>query len=190
VKGNSYACSKCDHISGRKYNAERHNDRMHDGLATIENIKIKSVSSLEPKTKNNFHKSKFKRFRTQPPTAKDDIFDELLSKYANFESGVDELKIMRIFGQLYPYFEELEKLLSHHKENEKADILTRILTSCFNSYRPVKSMADAVKIYRSVEGLGKMANYYAKSKNILPEMATKSLKDLVKNSAYFKNNIN
>jgi hypothetical protein len=118
----------------------------------------------------------------------------LLSKYANFVSGdndgVDDLKIMRVFGQLCPHFEELEKLLSHHKENEKADILTQILTSCFNSYRPVKSLEDAVKIYRSINGLKKMANYYSKSKNMSHDMATKCLKDLVKNSAYFKNNIN
>ena len=97
---------------------------------------------------------------------------------------------MRVFGQLCPHFEELEKLLSNHKENEKAGILTRILTSCFSSYRPVKSLEDTVKIYRSVEGLKKMAKYYAKSKSISSEMATKSLMELVKNGAYFKNNIN
>ncbi len=190
MKGDSYACSECKQSFGRKYNAERHNERMHDGLATIDNKKIKPVSALEPKTKHVFYRKKFKHFRTHPPTAKDDIFDVWLSKYANFESGVDELKIKRVFGQLNPHFEELEKLLSHHDENFKADTLTQILTSCFNSYRPVKSMEDAVKIYRAEKGLKKMANYYSKSKSISLEMATKSLMELVKNSAYFKRNIN
>jgi hypothetical protein len=83
----------------------------------------------------------------------------LFSKYDGFvsgvEYGVEELKIMRVFGQIYPHFEDLEKLLPHPDEKFKADTLTRILTSCLDSYRPVKSLEDAVKRYRAEKSLKK-----------------------------------
>jgi hypothetical protein len=162
---------------------------MHDDLATINNKKIEPVFSFKPKTKHTFYKNKFKHFRSHTPPVKDDFIDELFPKYVNFESGVEEHKIMKIFGKLNPHFEELEKLLSNLNEKSKAGDLTRILTSCLNSYRPVKSMEDTIEIYRAGKGVDKMAYYYSKSKSVSPGMATKTLKELVKNSAYFKKNI-
>jgi hypothetical protein len=163
---------------------------MHDDLATINNKKIEPVSSFEPKTKQTFYKNKFKHFRSDSHPVQDDFIDELFPKYVNFESGIDGLKIMKIFGKLNPHFEELEKLLSHLNKKSKADELTRILTFCLSSYRPIKSMEDTVEMYRAAKGLDKMAYYYSKSKGVSPEMATISLKDKVKNSVYYKKNIN
>jgi hypothetical protein len=41
VKGYLYGCSVCNKSFSRKWNAERHSERMHDDLATINNKKIK-----------------------------------------------------------------------------------------------------------------------------------------------------
>jgi hypothetical protein len=167
VKGYLYGCSVCNKSFSRKWNAERHSERMHDDLATINNRKNKTVSSLQPKSKNDsFFKNRFKHFQSSPSTVKGDVFDEFFSKNIELESASDDLKTIRVFARLEKPFEELEKLLSHFEENFKADVLTHILTSSLNSLRPVKSMEEAVKMYQSEKVMQKMAYYFSKSRKV------------------------
>jgi hypothetical protein len=165
-------------------------ERMHEDLDTINNKKIKTFSSLQPKAKNDsFFKNRFKHFQTSPSTVKGDVFDEFFSKNIGLESANDDLKTIKVFSHLGKPFEDLEKLLSHFDENFKADRLTQILTSSLNSLRPVKSMEEAVEMYQSEKVMEKMAYYFSKSRKVSIDAATKTLKELVKNSAYFKKNI-
>jgi hypothetical protein len=111
------------------------------------------------------------------------------SKFIGLESASDDLKTNKVFAHLGKPFEELEKLLSHFDENFKAVRITQILTSSLNSLRPVKSMEEAVEMYQSEKVMEKMAYYFSKSKKVPTDVATKTLKELVKNSVYFKKNI-
>ena len=183
-----YGCSKCNQSFSRKWNAERHNELKHDDLSIISNKKIKPTSNSKLKTKDPIYKNKFKQFRSFQSPIKNDIFDKLYSEYYNSEPN--ELKTMKIFGQLIQPFEELEKFFDHHDERLKAKILSQIFTSCLNSYRPVKSMKDTVEIYRSIQGIDKISYYFSKSKRITPYKAKNLVKALVQKSDYFKNNIN
>lgn len=98
-------------------------------------------------------------------------------------------EINKILGQLITSFKGLEKLLENHDEAQKAKILNHTFVSCLNSYKPVKSMNDIVNLYRSIYGMDKIAQYMSKSMGIPVNQAEFTLKDLVKSSPYFKNNI-
>jgi hypothetical protein len=207
VKVDSYGCSKCSQIFGRKWNAERHNERIHDNLATINDRKTKADSPIDPKTKPDFYKSKFNHFGPRSSTEKDDKLEEVFYKYFNIGHDYDtQPKIWKVFGQLSHPFEELEKQIDDNmeelKEKEKeslrdedaeklkADIICQIFFSCMRSYRPVKSMKETVEIYRSTKMMKKIEKYFAKSKNISPIEAKVIIESTIKNSAHFKNNIN
>ena len=120
---------------------------------------------------------------------KGDVLDEFFSKNIGLESASDDLKIIKVFARLEKPFEVLEKLLSRFEENFKAYILTYILTSSLSSLRPVKSMEESVKMYQSEKAMEKMAYYFSKSRKVLTDAATITIKELVKNSAYFKKNV-
>jgi hypothetical protein len=58
VKGYLYDCGKCNKSFSRKWNAERHNERMHDGLSAIRHRKTKPAFEPKLKTKNPYQKNK------------------------------------------------------------------------------------------------------------------------------------
>lgn len=98
---------------------------------------------------------------------------------------------MRIFGQLKQPFDDLERLIDENDEYLRADIISKILISCLNSHRPIKCMKDTVEMYRSIKCMNKIAYYFLKSKKFSSiEEAIFFLSNYVKNSDYFKRNIN
>jgi hypothetical protein len=189
-----YDCSKCNQSFSRKWNAERHNELKHDDLSIIYDKKIKptsnSNSNSKLKTKNPIYKNKFIQFQSNHTLIKNDIFDELFSEYIKLEPDENELKTMKIFGQLYQPFEELEKLLDIFDESSKASILSQVFKSCLKSFRPVKSMKDTIEIYRAIKAIDKISYYYSKSHDKTIHEAKNLVKALVQKSDYFKNNIN
>ena len=98
VKGSLYVCSKCNKSFSRKWNAERHNERMHDDLSLIRHRKTKSAFEPRLKTKGSNHKNKPVLFQSNDSAFKDIDPGKSFSSYENF--GPDKLKIMKIYGQL------------------------------------------------------------------------------------------
>ena len=84
----------------------------------------------------------------------------------------------------------METLLDEHDKILKAKTMCRIIISCLNSYRPIKSMKDMVEIYKSIKCMNKLSYYFSKNNNISKEEAIVMLEKLIQNSRYFKNNIN
>ncbi len=156
-------------------------------ICLIKNRKIKSKPGLQTKSINHSVKNKFKRFQSTKHKIKDGISGELYSEY--FDAEPENLKINRIFGQLISPFEELEKLLENCDEQLKANILHKVFVSCLNSHRPVKSINEAVMLYRSIKGIKKIAQYTSISMNMPVDQAEFALKELVKGSVHFKNHI-
>jgi hypothetical protein len=186
VNKNYYGCSKCNQSFSRKWNADRHNELIHSDLAVIE-IKSKPTHDLQTKPKKIVKQNKFKKFTSVRFKIKDDISYEFFSEYVHADAN--ELKTIKIFGQLIKPFEELEKLLEHYDEELKAEILHKIFVSSINSHRPVKSMNDTVVMYRSIFGMEKIAQNTSKHMNVPVEQAKTMLKELVKISPHFNNNI-
>ena len=187
MQDNFYRCKECNQSFSRKWNADRHNELVHDNLSFIKNRKTKPKPGLQTKSINHDYKNKFKRFQPTNYKIKDGISDELFSGYSDIEHG--DLKAMRIFGQLLSPFEELEKLLEDKEEKLRADILHKIFVSCLDSYKPVKSMNEVVLFYRSIKGIKKIAQYTSKSLNMSVGQAEFVLKELVKGSVHFKHHI-
>jgi hypothetical protein len=188
VKGYLYDCSKCNKSFSRKWNAERHNERMHDDLSTIRHRKTKSEFEPKLKTKKQYQKSKPNLFQSFNSAIKDNDQGKSFPSYVN--SGSDNLKIMKIFGRLAQPFEELEKLMDEYDEKPKSSFLCQIFISCLKSPRPVKSMNETVEAHRSTKCRKKVAKHVAMAYNMSPEEVSLFLDSTIRNSAFFKKNIN
>jgi hypothetical protein len=191
MKKRSFECSMCLQSFSRNNNAERHNERIHDGLATIYDTRLKDDSNVKIRSKNPVYQNRFKQMQlfSDLRSKKD---NELFSAYLNFDDGNNnnKLKVMRVFGQLKPHFEELEYLLDKYDETIKEKIICQIIISCLTSYRPIKSLKDTIELYKSIDCMNKISYYFSKYNNISKEEARIRLEQLVQNSIYYKNNIN
>ena len=175
----------------RKGNAERHNERVHDGLATIYDTRNRASTIVRLNSKNPVYKNKFKQMQLiSELVSKKDEDNELYSTFLSFGDHDDKLKIMRIFGQLKQPFEELESLLNEFDESSKTNIICQIIISCLKSSRPIKSLKETIELYKSLKCMNKISQYFSKDNNLSKEEAKIMLEQLVKNSIYFNNNIN
>ena len=161
---------------------------MHDDLSVIRYRKTKSAFEPKLKTKNPYHKNKPILFQSFNSAFKDNDLGKSFSSYVNF--GPDKLKIMQIFGQLAQPFEELEKLMDDHDEKSKTSTLCRIFISCLKSPRPVESMNETVEMHRSMKYRKKIEKHVSMAYNMSDDEVTLLLKSIIRNSAYFKKNIN
>jgi hypothetical protein len=172
----------------QKMNAERHNERMHDDLSAIRHRKTKPAFEPKLKTKNPYQKNKPDLLQSFNSAFKDKDPGKSLSSYENLVP--DNLKIMKIYGRLAQPFEELEKLMDDYNEKSKSSILCQIFISCLKSPSPVKSMNETVESHRSTKCRKKIAKHVAMAYNISPKEVSLFLESTIRNSAYFKKNIN
>ncbi len=101
----------CNQSFSRNGNAERHNEWVHDGLATIYDTRNRNSTIVIPNSKNPVYKNKFKQMQLiSELVSKKDKDDELYSTFLSFADNDSQLKIMRIFGQLQQPFEEIDSL--------------------------------------------------------------------------------
>jgi hypothetical protein len=151
---------------------------------------MKKPTAFAPKlkTKNPHQKNKPNMRQYFNSALKDNDTGKSLSSYENLVP--DNLKIMKIFGRLAQPFEELEKLIEDDDEKSKSSILCQIFISCMNSPRPVKSMTETVEAHRSTKCRKKISKHVAMARNISPEEVSLFLESTIRNSPYFKNNIN
>ena len=187
VKGYLYSCGKCDKSFSRKSNAERHNENVHDDLSAIRHRKTKS--SFEPKSKTKDPHKKKPILSPSFNSAFKDI-NPGKSPFSHETFGPDKIKTIKIYGQLAQPFEELEKLMDDYDEKSKNSTLCRIFISCLKSSRPVKSMNETVKMHRSMKFRKKIEKHVAMAYNMSADEATLFLESIIRNSSYFKKNIN
>jgi hypothetical protein len=161
---------------------------MHDDSSAIRHKKTKPAFGHKQKTKKPYKKEKPNLFQLYNSAFKDIDPGKPFSSYRN--TGHDNLKIMKIFGRLAQPFEELEKLMDDYDEISKSIALSRIFIDCLKSPRPVKSMNETVEAHRSTKSRKKIAKHVAMAYNMSPEEVTLFLESTIRNSPYFKNNIN
>jgi hypothetical protein len=196
---NNYGCSKCNKTFSRKGNAERHNDNIHDGLATVYDKRLKynrdaDSSKSNFKLKDPLFKNKFIQKQSILDKKKKDKknqADKLFFRSMNFGFDNDDFtKVMRLFGQLKQPFEELEMSIDENNEEIKTNIIYEIINSALRSSRPVKSLKETVELYKSSKCLDKMTYYISKHDNITIEEAKSNLQHIVQESKHFKRVIN
>lgn len=157
-----YVCNHCNKSFSRKWNALRHNNVTHNGLAIIYNKTTGLVykNSEESNNKTNF---------------------DPLS-----QSEIEEQNIIDIFGRIMQPFTELEKELDGLTESQKNINLSLLIVNALRSADPVKMIQDNLYFVRAVNGKAKIVSYVAKGMNISSVQAEQYLNQIIKSSRYFK----
>ncbi len=159
---NGYRCNRCKRNFSRKWNALRHNEQTHHGLAIIFNMKTGGLFKNSNGSNNGTGK---------PYKHKD-----------------DEQIITDIFGRLIQPFEELEKALSGEVQQiELTNYLSDTIIGALSSSDPVKSIQDTLNFSHSIKARKKMVSYVARGMNISSHQAEIYLAVLIKSSKYYKN---
>ncbi len=149
---NDYRCNRCKKNFSRKWNALRHNEQIHYGLATIFNKKTGGLFINSNGSNNGAGES--------------------------YENEDDEQIITDIFGRLIQPFEELEKTLSGDVQQiELTNYLSDTIIGALSSSDPVKSIQDTLNFNHSIKGKEKMVSYVAREMNISPHQAEIYLAD-------------
>jgi hypothetical protein len=153
-----YKCGDCNSTFSRKWNALRHNKLKHSNSAQISNDNIEDKgSSYKSHNKYYDYQLKFKVLGEVEGEINDNEFDMYFSDI--FTANPIDIKIIKIIDQLIRPFEELEDLLGPIGEKTKATILLNSLYACLQTHNPVNSMNETVELYRSMNGIKKIAHY-------------------------------
>jgi hypothetical protein len=158
-----YRCNQCNKNFKRKWNALRHNKKIHHDLAIIFN-KTNGFVYQNSKESNNVTN-----------------FDPI------HEQEVEEQNIVDIFGKLMHPFTELEKELYGSLESNKVNYLSTLVVGALANSDPVKTLQDALNFNRSLKGKVKIVSYVAKGMGISNLQAEHYLNEIIRNSKYFKN---
>ncbi|MBA2268647.1 MAG: hypothetical protein M3Q77_00765 [Thermoproteota archaeon] len=117
---NDYSCNRCKKNFSRKWNALRHNEQIHHGLAIIFNKKTGALFKNSDGSNNG---------AGEP-----------------YGPEGDEPVILDIFGRLIQPFEELEKALSDVQQIERTNYLSNIIIGALSSSDPVKSIQNTLNL--------------------------------------------
>ena len=158
---NGYKCNRCKRNFSRKWNALRHNEQTHHGLAIIFNMKTGGLFKNNNGSNNQTGK---------PYKHKD-----------------DEQIITDIFGRLIQPFEELEKALGNVQPIKRTNYLSSIIIRALSSSDPVKMIQNMLNFNHSIKGKVKIVSYVAQGMNISPDQAEIYLAKLIKSKSYYKN---
>lgn len=157
-----YSCNQCNKNFKRKWNALRHNKKIHHELAIIYNKTNGFIfQNSESNTNTNFDPMN--------------------------EREIEDLNIVDIFGKLIQPFRELEKELNGFTESDKIKNLSTLVIGALNSSDPVKMLEDALYFNQSVNGKARIVSYVAKDMDFSNIQAEQFLDDIIKRSKYFKN---
>ena len=158
-----YTCNQCNKNFKRKWNALRHNKKIHHELAIIYN-KTNGFIFQNSKRSNNLTK-----------------FDPV------YEHEIEEQNILDIFGKLMQPFRELEKELDGLTESDKIMNLGTLIVGALDSSDPVKILQDALQFNRTLAGKERMVSYVAMNNRMTNIQAEQYLNEKIKRSKYFKN---
>jgi len=207
----TYFCTGCNKTFSRKYNAERHNETIHNQLAKIYNKETGWESSN--KKINNAYQAHQDSFLSQPsrslssnttitssnrehqnnsinisnpmiePLEDFDILDSLTSIY-----NKNEIKgTFKILGKMLPLIDELDSLLSTFNSKNRIDILSNVIMSSLTSPNPVSALKDYINFFCIVIGIEKASIFVSQSQNISKDAAKILLKTCIDTSEYSKN---
>ena len=159
---NNYSCNSCKKNFSRKWNALRHNEQIHHGLAIIFNVKTGTLfkNSNDP---NNVACESYELDREEPI-------------------------ILDVFGRLIQSFEEIERALSGDiQQIERTKYLSNVIIGALSSSDPVQSIQNILNFSHSIKGKAKMISYVSEGMNIQPHQADILLTKLIKSSKYYEN---
>jgi hypothetical protein len=159
MRNKFYKCDGCSSSFSRKWNALRHNKLKHSNSAQISNNKSKTDRfSYRARNKYSDYQLKFRELEKVESEINDNEFGIYFSEF--FTANPIDIKIIKIIDQLIGPLEELEDLLlGPIGEKTKAKILLNSLYSCLQTHNPVNSMNETVELYRSMNGIKKIAHY-------------------------------
>jgi hypothetical protein len=198
-----YACTKCNKTFGRRYNADRHSLRKHDGMAIIFN---KETDEISNKRKIDDCTSSSSLITTTATTKTDvnnntrtipdphynnheGFFDIPDSKINN--NTRDKEKIFRIFEKISPLIDEFDTLLTKYESDpERKKILSNVISLSLATSTPVRSLKDTINYYRVTKEMEKVTSYVAESQNITQNQAKEMLKTIILTAPYSRDKFN
>lgn len=189
MKDKPYSCSLCNTRFNRKWNAFRHNERVHNDLARIENKQSMVLKNSKRKPSDLHYSNIIAKHdsiieKLDKRENEDDIFheiDKIISEVYSRPTDTN-LKVITIAGQLITPFEELEKMLSYYDPKSKLMILTNAFNSSLKSYNPVKSLRDTCAFYKGITGINRIAKCFADLTNQPPQSAINFVNSAIRNS--------
>jgi hypothetical protein len=156
-----YSCTGCKKKFSRKWNALRHNNQIHHGLAIIYDISTGWAS-------------------------KDNEDTNILKLSEPQDSWSTDQAILNILGKMLQPLMELENNLII-PEPQKTEFFATLIMGSLISSDPVKMIQNAVEFNRSIRGKSKVISYISRSKQIDPIQAEVYVNSLIKNGRYYKN---
>ena len=203
-----YGCTDCDKTFSRKYNAERHNETIHNQMAKIynketgwklnNNKKTKNMSQLQQDSlllipsntttttsdvDNENNNSNAISNPMSGPFKDFDILDSLTSIYnKNKVEGT-----FKILGKMLPLMDEMDSLLLTFNPKNRINILANVIISSLTSPNPVKALKDHINFFRIIIGIEKASTIVATSQGIPKDAAKMILKSCINTSEYSKN---
>ena len=121
-----YTCSLCKRKFSRKWNAFRHNIRVHADLSKIVLGSNNSSRSINhSKYMSNTHKKKFYKYKYLQSIYKSQDTDDYLLDQLIEETYKIDSKILKIIGQMIKPYLELEASLNYMTPKDKATVLSR-----------------------------------------------------------------
>jgi hypothetical protein len=186
-----YSCTGCKKTFGRRYNAERHNKKVHDEMAVVYDNKT-NLASDKGKMANK------KTLIAGPNSidigeqAKRFKINSLKTTYSassTDKDNDDEKKISKVFEKMLPLIEELDSLLSDVQVEKRIDTVGQIIMSSLMTSNPFKAMRDAINLRNSIKGMEKASYFVATSSKITQVQAQELLRSTVLNAPYFKNKL-
>ena len=157
-----YWCSQCKKKFSRKWNALRHNDTIHHGLAIIYN----KLGDWISKTK-------------------DDLDASLVPN--QLEEMLVDQGVLGILGKMLQPLSELESEFHNLEESKRTQFIATLLAGALISVDPVKVIQDQVDLSRSVKGKQKIVSYMSRGMNMSTNQAEHYIDLSIKKSSYYKN---
>ena len=202
----SYACTNCKQTFTRKYNAVRHNNKVHNGIAVIFNKEtgwisdkrnmITSSSNIPAKPAIKKPSSKLESDKDSTHLILDQNHDnskELHKKRLELETDYDkddenEQMVFKIIGKLSPYIDTLDSLLLSRGMGiqERNQLLAATLNSSLVSLDPFLFIKEQIEFYRSLISMRRAISLTSQYYNIQPAEAKETLRALVLNSPYIR----
>lgn len=157
-----YNCTQCAKTFSRKWNALRHNNQTHHGLAIIFDRTSGWV----------YRKNQELDMSTLPDPQNDMVIDQA---------------ILDILGKMLKPLSELETELVSIPEHARTDYIGTLLTGALITSDPVKVIQDAVDFNRSIKGKMKIVFYVSKKLGISDVQADGYITNSIKTSRFYKN---
>src|SRR6476619_2301445 len=180
----TYGCTDCNKTFSRKYNAERHNETIHNQMAKIYNKETGWKLNNNQKTNINSQVLQDSLLSTpsNTTTTTSDIENEnnnsnaisnpMSEPFKDFDPldfltsiyNIKEIKgTFKILGKMLPFMNELDSLLLTYNPKNRIDILSNVIINSLTSQNPVTALKDHINFFRIIIGIEKASTIIATS---------------------------